>query len=162
MSEDNILEKYVLNICVQHSSQFWMNQEFHLISWIEEKQQIKKNPPPQKLFVHICMYIFSIFWIFWKYSIFCQLKKNVSLLLREISPLIAAWHHFVHISCNFRLDNSAEKMPISGGKECQYLGNKKLPEEKRKSVQNAKKVMLSSFNFWQAGYLAESDTECEF
>ena len=31
-----------------------------------------------------------------------------SLCEREISPLIAAWHYFVHISCNFRLDNSGE------------------------------------------------------
>ena len=36
------------------------------------------------------------------------MKKNASLCEREISPLIAAWHYFVHISCNFRLDNSGE------------------------------------------------------
>ena len=36
------------------------------------------------------------------------MKKNAGLWEREISPLIAAWHYFVHISCNFRLDNSGE------------------------------------------------------
>ena len=45
---------------------------------------------------------------FVKSKYFEQSKKNAIFLEKEISSVIAAWHYFVHISCNFRLDNSGE------------------------------------------------------
>ena len=85
---------------------------------------------------------------------------------KEISPLIAAWHYFVHISCNFRLDNSGEKMPISGGRMPIFEEKETSRKKERENVLNFPTLkgniyMHSSFNFWHARYLA-TDMECEF
>ena len=55
-----------------------------------------------------------------KSKYFEQSKKNAIFLEKEISSVIAAWHYFVHISCNFRLDDCGEKYQFLEREKCKY------------------------------------------
>ena len=89
---------------------------------------------------------------FVKSKYFEQSKKNAIFLEKEISSVIAAWHYFVHISCNFRLDDCGEKYQFLEREKCKYkrirIGIKYVSKSKRGNL-----CELNSFNFWHTCYL---------